>query len=356
MSAPRLEVRLDLIEHNVRWLVRRLGERGIGLTAVTKALLGAPELAAAAMGAGAVGLGDARSGNVRRLRRAAVMGPVTLVRSPMLSEASWVVASCDVSLNTEPAVLAALSDAAIAAGGCHDVVLMIDLGDRREGVQSEDLLALARLARDLPGVSLHGIGTNLACRNGVVPDAENMAELSTSATTIEAALGVELAVVSGGSSANLGWALGTGDVGRVNDLRIGEAMLLGVDPLDRSPIDGLRGDAVTIHAEVIESNVKPSMPRGRRAQGAFGSLPDPVDRGDVVQSIVALGRQDVDPEDLTAEAGTAVLAASSDHLVVESADLLRIGSEVVFRPGYASLLRAATSPFVRLSFTGAPST
>ena len=37
MSAPRLELRLDRLARNAATLVARLGDRGIGVTAVTKA-------------------------------------------------------------------------------------------------------------------------------------------------------------------------------------------------------------------------------------------------------------------------------------------------------------------------------
>ena len=102
-----------------------------------------------------------------------------------------------------------------------------------------------------------GIGTNLACRNGVVPDDRNMGELSDLAASIEAQFGIALGVVSGGNSSNLDWLRSTENVGRIDNLRLGEALLLGRDPLHRVPIAGLHHDAATIFAEVIESKHKP---------------------------------------------------------------------------------------------------
>ena len=352
MSAPRLEVDLTLVEANARSLVTRLALRGIGVTAVTKALLGSPALARAVLAAGVVGLGDARVANVARLRADGVGAPIALVRSSMPSEVAEVVATCDTSLETEPTVLAALSVAALAAGRVHGVVLMVELGDLREGILGPDLEGIARFVLDLDGLELHGIGTNLACRSGVVPDERNMAELSAHAASVEAHLGVHLGTVSGGSSANLGWALAAADVGRVDDLRLGEAILLGCDPTDRTPIAGLRADAIAVVAEVIESKVKPSVPWGDRGEAAFGTPEATADRGDIVQTILAIGRQDVDVDDLAAPPGVTILAASSDHLVVETPALLRPGAEISFRPGYAAVLRAATSPFVELCLVG----
>ncbi len=223
---------------------------------------------------------------------------------------------------------------------------MVELGDLREGIMPADLLAVAGVVGDLPALRLVGIGTNLACRSGVVPDEAKMAELSALARAVEANLGVVVEVVSGGNSANLDWALGHGEVGRVDDLRLGEAILLGCEPLRRRPIAGLRTDAFTVVAEVIESRVKPSLPWGRIAQTAFGEPIAPVDLGPCAQTILAVGHQDVDPRGLEPPPGVTIASASSDHLVVTSAATWPIGTELRFRPNYSALLRAMTSPTV----------
>lgn len=360
MSTPRLEIELDLLHDNATHLVQVLAARGIGVTAVTKATLGSPEVAWALLAAGVRGLGESRIENVERLRAAGVTAPITLVRSPMLSQAERVVAAADTSLNTEPAVLAALSAAAVAQGRTHGVVLMVELGDLREGILAEDLPAVVDLTLVLANLELRGIGTNLACQNGVVPDDANMAALSDLARLVEARIGRPLAVVSGGNSANHGWATGAADVGHVNDLRLGEAILLGVDPLDRTPIAGLRTDAFTLVAEVIEQKAKPSMPWGAIAQTAFGTQAAPVETRTCERVIVALGRQDVAPDGLTAPPGLAILGASSDHLVLAVDPSVAtappaVGHEVRFDVDYAALLRAMTSPFVTRTYvTAAP--
>ncbi|MCK5941047.1 MAG: alanine/ornithine racemase family PLP-dependent enzyme, partial [Planctomycetes bacterium] len=224
---------------------------------------------------------------------------------------------------------------------------MVELGDLREGILPADLERSVAATLRLPGITLGGIGTNLACRYGVVPGPDNMSRLSGLADAIEATFGLDLGLVSGGNSANLGWALGAGDCGRINDLRLGESILLGRDPLDRQPIAGLHTDAIVLVAEVIESKTKPSRPTGATAQGAFGSVPTPTERGLVPQAILAVGRQDVDPDGLRAPDGIEICGASSDHLIVHCGRaLLRVGGEIRFVPDYSAVLRAMTSPFV----------
>lgn len=351
MSTPRLEIDLGKIEQNARKLVGWLASRGIGVTGIVKATLGSPAIAQALLRAGVKRLGDSRIENIEELRRAHICAPIILVRSPMLSQVGRVVRSADASFNTELDVIAALSTAARHEARTHGVLLMVELGDLREGVMPKDLLDTVKRMLRLPNIALSGIGTNLACRNGVRPDISNMAELSSLADAIDAAfadsLGGPIRVVSGGNSANLDWAMSDSDPGRIDDLRLGESILLGREPLGRRAIDGLSTDAIRLVAEVIESNRKPSQPWGSVAQGAFGEVPHGPDRGWVRQAILGIGRQDIDPDDIHAPPGIEVRSASSDHLIIECESRhLEVGTEITFELGYSALLRAMTSPHV----------
>lgn len=347
MTGLRLEIDLDKIGHNARQLVERCADRGISVTAVTKALLGCPELAGVLCSAGVSTLGDSRIENVERMRDAGIETPMLLVRSPMVSEVDRVVQSGAMSVNTETELLSVLASAARAGGRVHDVMLMVELGDLREGVMPSDLHDAVRHVLDRPALHLRGIGANLACRNGIEPSAENMAELSTLADSVEATFGVQIAIVSGGNSANLEWAFdSSASPGRINNLRLGESVLLGREPLRRRPIPGLHTDSFILVAEVIESKKKPTKPWGRSGQNSFGEHPETDDRGVIWQTILAVGRQDTDPADMTAPAGVDVLAASSDHLVVQTQDRMSPGDEIRFEPGYSALLRSMTSRFV----------
>ena len=355
MRAPRLEIDLAKIHHNALTLVQRLAERGISVTGVTKAALGASEIAAVLLRAGVTGLADSRIENVEAMRRAHISAEMTLIRSPMASQAGRVVTHADVSFNTELDVISALSSAARAAGRTHGIVLMVELGDLREGLMPGRLLHVVRETLRFPNIRFKGIGTNLACRCGVSPDARNMAELSALAGSIEAVSGRTVDLVSGGNSGSLPWALSGADTGRINDLRLGESLLLGREPLHRQPIDGLHTDAITLVAEVIESNIKPSQPWGDMGQAALGEQPPVTDRGNISQTILALGEQDTDCDGLHPPPGIEILGASSDHLITNShGKRLPIGTEVPFHVNYSALLRAMTAPFVAKIMKGQP--
>jgi ornithine racemase len=343
----RIETDLDKVEQNTRILVERLASTGIRVTGITKAVSGSPGVGAAMLRGGARGLGDSRVPNLARLAGLDRSPSRTLVRSPMLSEVAQVVEVADVSLNTEDVVLAALNQAASQKKWMHAVVLMVELGDLREGIALDDVPEAVRAVLGHSSLRLVGLGANLACQNGVIPDDRNMGILTGLADDIEALHGISLDVVSGGNSANLTWALHTHDVGRIDELRLGEAILLGLDPLNRTPIPGLHTDAFTLIAEVIEVSVKPAQPWGDRAQAAFGTAPVRTGSRTVRQAILALGRQDVDPDGLQPPEGITTLGMSSDHLIVDVGDhRVAVGDEIAFGVGYGALVRAMTSPFV----------
>ena len=347
MNAPRLEIDLGKLYHNAHTLVKRLANHGISVTGVTKATLGLPEIASTLLRAGVSAIGDSRIENIDAMRCAQVSASMTLIRSPMLSQADQVVAQADVSFNTELDVISKLSSAAHKIKRTHGIMLMVELGDLREGIMPGDLEKTVRKMLRFPNIILKGIGTNLACRSGVSPDTKNMAELSALADSLEETFGSKLSTISGGNSANLQWALSGADTGRINDLRLGEALLLGCEPLHRQPIDGLYTDAITLSAEVIESKVKPSQPWGDMAQNAFGEKPSATNRGNITQTILAIGHQDTDPSGLQPPPGVEILGASSDHLITDAGhNNLSVGDEISFQLNYSALVRAMTSPFV----------
>lgn len=322
MSAPRVEVDLAKIEGNARILVARLTARGIGVTGVTKGVGSHPAIARAMLAGGVTRLADARVSGVERMRAAGIDAPMLLIRTPMLGQADRIVRACDVSLNTETEVVDALARAARRAGRRHGVVLMVELGDGREGIRPGAVRGAARKVAATDGVVLLGLGANFACLSDRPPTPAAMAMLASLSMAVEAERGVPLATVSGGGSASLSWALGSRGPSPVDDLRLGEAILLGRDPVSGAAIEGLATDAFQVVAEVIET------------AGVGGC-----------KAIVALGRQDTEIDGLGMPDRLTLTGATSDHLVaVTRGRPLAVGAEVVFRPSYRALARAMSAP------------
>ena len=347
MPAPRIEIALDKLVHNARNLVALFGSKGIRVTAITKAVCGSPRIASALLNSGIRSLGDSRIANIQKMRDAGLDAQFILIRPPMPSEVLLVVAFSCLSLNTGISVIRLLARHAAERGKIHQVILMIELGELREGILPSDVEPLVAEVMGLRGVRLIGVGTNLACFGGIRPTGTKMQELSAMAGHLQQRYGTTFEMVSGGNSANYRWFVSRPEVGLVNHLRIGEAILLGCDTLTRERIPGLYVDAFTLVAEVIELKTKPSQPYGDIAQDAFGHFPIFEDKGNMARAILALGRQDIDASAIKPKGKTDVLGASSDHLVLDVSGLgLKVGTEVRFDVGYSALLRAMTSPYV----------
>lgn len=357
MSCPRIEVDLGKIRRNTQKLVERLSPRGIGVTGVTKAVCGHPAIAQAMLDGGALGLADARIGNVQRLRAAGLTGPITLIRTPMVSQADQIVQSCEASYNTEILVISALAAAAIRNGSVHGIVLMVEMGDQRDGILPERLADIAQQVMQMSGVALKGIGANFACLKGGAPTAFQMAALSALSTRIEGVCGPFLEIVSGGNSANLPWAIGEHSTGRINNLRLGEAILLGVEPVSGDQIDGIHTDAFTLVAEVIETDAKPPPFPIALVDSTTEPLRIVTTSGAPTRMILAMGHQDTDILGLSMSVGNTLIGATSDHLVIgTSRSPPTVGSEVRFQMSYNALMHAMAAPDIKVKLLGDPPT
>jgi predicted amino acid racemase len=347
---PRIEISLPQIRDNARMLSELYGKKGISIMGVSKAVLGEPSIVKAMIQGGARFIADSRIENIEKMKAAGITTQFVLLRTP-LSQAESVVRSADISLNTEIETLKKLSYYAKAGNKKHQVIVMVELGDLREGVLPLDLSEFIRQANSLSHIKIVGIGCNLACYGGVKPADKNMHELSELFDIIEKEFHLGLTIISGGNSANYEWYRSTKDVGRINNFRLGESILLGLETVNRKTIPGLHTGAFKLVAEVIESKKKPSLPFGEIGQDAFGNIPVFQDKGIHQRVIIALGKQDILVSSLKSNNSLEILGSSSDHIILNSKNNnLKVGDEVNFTLDYGGLLAAMTSPFIKKHF------
>ncbi|MFC2104336.1 alanine racemase [Bacteroidota bacterium] len=347
MATPRLEINLSKIGHNIKTLKELYGSKGVDIIGVTKAVCGNSDIADTFVKNGISILADSRISNIRRMRTEGVKAQFLLLRTPLLSQAEEVIKYADISFNSELSVVKRLSKFAVEQNTKHKIILMVELGDLREGIMPSDLDSTIEQIIGLEGIELVGLGTNLACFGGIAPDDEKMDYLSSLASKVEKKFGLTLDFVSGGNSANYDWFMSTKNVGRINNLRIGESILLGRETLHRNPIPGLFTDAFTLVAEIIESKIKPSIPYGKVSQDASGNIPEFKDNGQIKRAILGIGLQDVLVSGLTPKLDIDIIGASSDHIIVDSKNIeYKVGTEFGFELNYGALLSAMTSPYV----------
>ncbi len=357
MAGPTVIVDLDKIEENARAITSMCADHGISVSGVTKVTCGMPPVARALLRGGVKGIGESRLENVHRLRANGIVDEMMLLRIPPLSETDEIVRSVDISLNSEISVLRSLNTAAEEHGLVHKVILMIDLGDLREGLWPDDVLPAARETLELPNLKLKGVGTNLTCYGGVIPTEKNMTQLVDWAHKIEDTFGEKIELISGGNSSSLPLLRAGKMPGEVNHLRIGEALMLGRETVHRTAWSGTSQDAFKLKAEVIELKRKPSVPIGETGEDAFGRTPTFEDKGEMLRGILNIGREDVDVDGLDpVDPQQHILGASSDHLLVDvtsDQEQIKLGDSIAFTLNYSALLAAMTSAYVSKRLVGA---
>lgn len=362
MKYPRLLIDVSKLEQNVRLEVSLLARHGIETMGVNKVFNGLADTAGALVRGGVQVVAESRVENLAKLAHFPCR--TCLLRSPSLSEVDEVVRHADISLASDPDVLRALSRAAVRQQRRHEVMLMVDMGDLREGIWHEDadqLAASVELALELPGLSVHGLGTNFNCFAALLPGPENMRQFVDLARAMEERTGFRFPYLSGGNCTSYHLVEQGLMPPGINQLRMGGLHLFGIEYVGMRYLPGFHHSAkdcrhgvsnlYLLEAEVIEAGVKPTASAGPRGLDAFLRAPRLVDRGPRRRALLAFGRQDVPVECcVPVDPRVRVLGQTSDHTLVDTGDCgpgaPGVGDTVAFELDYTGLLAACATPGV----------
>ena len=364
---PCVEFDLDKLVANLAALVERCHDSLIEVAGVVKAVSSLPEIVRVYEESGVKFIATSRISQMRKIREAGLnKKPLMLIRIPMLSELPEVVELCDISLQSDITVLRALNEEAKKQGKVHEVILMMDLGDLREGFWNEEadsastgfdaLDAALEIEHELKNLRLAGVGVNLSCYGSVTPTKRNMQALVSLAADIEHEIGRKLDYISGGASTSAYMAMNGTMPYRINLLRLGDIGLRG--ETDNFSPDFLHKDVLTIKAEVIECRDKPSFPVGELGVNAFGEVGHYEDRGIRRRALVAMGRVDYgNCFDLVPRMeGVEVIGASSDHTILDVEavkDKVHVGDVLEFGiKAYGPMAYLTSSDGVHMVFKG----
>jgi len=356
---PRLSVNLDAITQNARVYCDLCAKHNIAVAGVIKCSDGSPEVAKAYLDGGCAQVGVSRAVHLPAIKEALPYAETLLLRAPARCDIETAARFADLSLHSDPDVLRAMNAAAEKWNTTPGIILMLDVGDLREGVDNiPELVELAMLCESLPHLRLRGVGTNHACLNGVLPSYENLSFLVAGAEAVEQALGRKLDIISGGSSINL-TLLKTGEnqmPPRVNHLRLGGSVAnpMNIRIVRGISFPGLREDSITLTAEIIEIHEKASFPKNSTKNWA-GLTVTREDKGRRMRAILALGSQDIgDAGRLTPlEPGVEIVGCSSDHTIVDVTDTGKTwhsGDTLSFCLSYANVLCAFTGRHVSIAY------
>lgn len=348
VNYPRLNIDLKKIKENTEKIIEICSKKNIAVMGVTKGFCCDEKVVKAMKEGGVKMFADSRLVNIEKVQNLKEIK--VMIRLPMKSHINELVKFSDMSLNSEIETIREINRVSYLQNKIHDIILMVELGDLREGIEPVDLFNIVKEVLILKNVKLKGIGTNLTCYGGVIPDSKNLGLLCKLAEEIEEEFGIKLDIISGGNSSSLHLIEKNEIPNRINNLRIGEGILLGKETAYGEYIKDLHMDIFSIEAEIVEIKNKNSIPIGNIGMDAFGNKPKFKGSKRRDRAILAIGRQDIDPDGLfPIDEEIVILGASSDHLIIDITDSEKkynIGSIVRFNLNYSALLRSATSPYV----------
>ena len=368
MSCPCIKINLNKIADNARFINDRCAQSGISVVGVTKSILADINIAKILKKSGIKIFGDSRLLNLQKLRTYFGYGQeLVMLRTPMLSECEALIEICDTSLQTELETVQLLSRICSRKKITHNIIIMIEMDDRREGINPAEVLEFFdTVYASYKNINIIGLGTNARCISKKKPALKSIENLINLRNKIKEIYNYRVPLISGGNS-SLWKYISSGTLpGEVNQVRMGEAIFIGNETSGYEKIEGLHDDSFVLESEVIEVKEK---------------------KGEIYKAILALGLQDANCRHIKIENPCyEIVGQSSDHTVLElkkefhylknssssfntiseynhfknsninnmaSLMELNVGSIVRFKLDYFGLLSSMTSPFVIKKYIGA---
>lgn len=361
-----LVIQTEKIKDNIKSLSDFFEKHNIHWSLVTKVFSGDKEFLKHILKEDVIekinSVGDSRLTSLRNLKAVNPNMRTIYIKPPAEVYADDVVQFADISLNSSLSTIEALNEAAGKQNKIHQVIIMIELGELREGVNRENLISFYEKAFDLPNIEVIGLGSNLGCMYGVEPNYDKLLQLSIYKELISARFKKDLRFISGGSSITLP-LIERGSVPKnINHFRIGEAAFFGVSPLKNEQFMNLHTDTFEFRANIIELEKKKIVPEGIISEANIGHTAN-FDTEDATETtakaILDFGMLDVDDADLEAlDKDVKFVGITSDMMVVdigrnrtkEGKKKYHVGDEIVFKTNYMAVARLLNSKFIDKKF------
>jgi predicted amino acid racemase len=341
------------LEHNFHYLQKLFDEHHIQWTVVSKLLCGHQPYLEVLHQMGIRNYCDSRISNLKALKSISKENETVYIKPPAQGNAEDIVRYADVSFNTEIDTIKALSDEAVRQNKKHQVLIMIELGELREGVLREEFLDFYEAVFELPNIEVIGIGTNLTCMYGVLPTHDKLIQLCLYVKLIEAKFNKQIPFISGGTSVTIPLIFQNLLPNGVNHFRVGESFFMGTEPYNNEPIDEMHNDVFELSAEIIELTEKPIVPDGELGENLKGDSLNfnEEDRNSTsYRAIIDLGVLDVEEgQAVLQDKDLEIVGSSSDVLVIDLGDNpknYQLGDYITFDLGYLAILRIMNSRYI----------
>lgn len=348
----------DVISHNFQQLKEMFKARNISWSVVTKLLCGHRAYLELLLDLGIEECCDSRISNLKLIKEINPKVQTIYIKPPAKLSIPDIVKYADVSFNTEFVTLKWLSDEAVRQDKKHKALIMIELGDLREGIMGDHLIDFYEKIFDLPNIEVVGIGSNLNCLYGVMPSSDKLVQLSLYKRLIEATFNHFIPWVSGGTSVVIPLILSHQLPSGINHFRIGETLFYGNNITTGEILPGFETNSFKLFSEIIEITKKPMVPTGELELNPSGEqyILNEENRGkESYRAIIDIGKLDTLPEFLhPSDNQISISGASSDMIVLELGKNERnykVGDLIEFTLDYMGVLGLMNSDYIGKKIT-----
>ncbi|MEQ8583019.1 MAG: alanine/ornithine racemase family PLP-dependent enzyme [Marinoscillum sp.] len=348
-----LKLKRKSLQHNYQYIASRLDAEGIEWGVVSKLLCGTKNYIQELVDLGVREIHDSRVSNLKTVKQIDTGIQTVYIKPPAKKAIPSIIKYADVSFNTELSTIRLLSQEAGRQNKLHKIIIMIEMGDLREGVLGDQLLEFYGQIFQLPNITVVGLGTNLNCLYGVMPSQDKLIQLSLYKQLIEAKFNRKIEWVSGGTSVVFPLLLNRQLPKGINHFRIGEMLYFGNNLFTNKGVKGMKSDVFMLHAQIIELIEKPKVPSGDLATNPSGEQFEinEEDYGKTsYRAILDLGLLDISTDFLIpVEKGVKITGASSDMIVIDLGSTKRnyqVGDWVKFKLKYMGALGLLNSDYI----------
>ncbi|TPE45970.1 alanine racemase [Pontibacter mangrovi] len=343
----------DKLKHNYNHLDAVFREHGIDWGVVTKLLCGHEAFLKEVLALGVKEIHDSRVSNLKTVKKMAPDVQTVYIKPAPKKSIPDIITYADVSFQTELEIIRLLSEEAVRQQRLHKIIIMIEMGDLREGVMGEELIDFYEQVFELPGISVIGLGANFNCLHGVMPTQDKLIQLCLYKQIIEAKFNHKIPWVSGGTSVTIPLLFNHLLPKGVNHFRVGEALFFGLNLFTNETFENMHDDVFELVAEIIELTEKPMIPSGILAENPSGEsfeIDESLYGKTSHRAILDVGLLDINPKFLLPkDESISVIGASSDMLIVElgqNEQNYKVGDVLRFNLRYMGALSVLNSRYI----------
>ncbi|WP_159801570.1 alanine racemase [Flavobacterium sp. MK4S-17] len=346
LDAAKLKKNFDYLnnffrEHDIDWSV------------VTKILCGNKEYLTELLRMGISQYSDSRISNLKAIKSIDKNAQTIYIKPPAKGAIKDVIKYADISMNTDFRTIKMLSDEAKKQNVTHKIIIMIDLGELREGVMREDFIDFYARVFEMDNIEIIGLGTNLSCLYGVLPNNDKLIQLCLYKQLVETKFNVNIPFISGGSSVTIPLVIQGLIPKGINHFRVGETLFMGTDVYNNSKFENMENNIFKLYAEIIELYEKPLVPSGEMGTNLEGeniTFKEELYGKTTVRAIIDIGLLDIgmkhlDPTDTDIK----YAGATSDMVVLdlgENPNNYKVGDLIEFTMDYMGIVRIMNSRYI----------